>query len=190
MIQFRCKYAVLCSAPVLIGLLIADKHIKRFFFLRDSQYSLLNFIYCCRFGFIKLPLLTVGTFYRRFIILVIENRCELCPVHRRNSFVCCRILNVFYSVSAQDDRPVAFRILSILIENLFINAHCLVKIIIPAEMICPIKKICLFLIVKSGKGLLRPAILTCCNCQTGIYLKRSAAYFAFEHSHSSILPFY
>ena len=49
MIQIVCQNTVGSTATIVVGFLVADKHIKRLFLLRNGKNTLLNFVNC--FGF-------------------------------------------------------------------------------------------------------------------------------------------
>ena len=73
MVQIICQNTIGCAASVIIRFLVADKHIKGFFFLRNGKDAFLNLIDCLCLFFINATLIAVGILQSRFIVIIIEN---------------------------------------------------------------------------------------------------------------------
>ena len=61
-----------------------------------------------------------------------------------------RRIRGLYTVTAEDERPIRFCVGVVLIENILIDAHCLIKFIISSEMACTVIQAFNFIIVKIG----------------------------------------
>mgnify|MGYP006918084263 CR=1 FL=1 len=91
------------------------------------------------------------------------------------------ILHVFDTVSAENERPVRFCIGVVLVQDLLINRHCFVEIVIPAEMVGPVVKVCFPIIVQPREGLFRTAGITNANGCALLEFYCAAAHFTFEY---------
>ena len=141
----------------MICFLIADKDVKGLFLLRNGEDTLLNIIDGLCFLFVKLALITVCVLNGGFVVIVVEDRRKLGAVDRRHALVRRRILHVFDAVLTKHQRPIRLGVGSVLVENLLIHSGRLVEVVVPAEMICPVVKVCSAIIVKARQRLLRPA---------------------------------
>ena len=73
MIQIVCQNAVGSTATIVVGFLVADKHVKRLFLLRNGKNTLLNFVNCFGFFLVKRFLIAVCILQGRFIIIIIKD---------------------------------------------------------------------------------------------------------------------
>ena len=135
MIQIVGQNRIMRPPTIMIRFFITNKYVKGLFLRRNLQNAFLDFVYCFCFCFINLSLNAVCILQRQLIILICQNRSKLRTVDSRYPFMSTGIFYILDSVPAEYKRPVCFGIFRILIENLIINIHCLVKFIILAEMI-------------------------------------------------------
>ena len=91
------------------------------------------------------------------------------------------ILHVFDTVSAENERPVRFCIGVVLVQDLLINRHCFVEIVIPAEMVGSVVKICFFVVVKTRQCLLCAAGIAYADRRSLLEFYCAAAHFTFEY---------
>ena len=182
-IEVICKHTVLCASAVCVRFLIADKDIKRLLLAGNFKNALLNFINYLRLRFIDCPLRIVGMGNGGFIICVGENRGILRAVHRGDAFMCCRILHIFDTVAAKHKRPIRLGIVRILAENLLVNAHGLVEIVVAAEMIRTVIQVGALIIIQARQGLLRAAAVADADACAWLEFNRAAAHFTFKCCH-------
>ena len=180
MVKVVCQHRIRRSSAAVVGLLIADENIKRLFLLRNFKNALLDLVDRLCFFFVNAPLISIGILQSGFIVIIVKNRCVLCAVYRRHTLVGSRVFDVFDTIAAKHQRPVCFSIGAVLIEYLLVDAHCFIKIIVSAEMIRAVVQICLSIVVKARKRLLRTAGVAHSNSCSLLKFNLAAAHFAFK----------
>ena len=182
-IKLGSQYAVLRSPAVSVCFLVANEHIKGLFLLRNRKDTLLDLIDggCLRFIYLALIAVCVGN--SRFIIFVIENRCKLRAVYRRNTPAGAGIFYIFDSVAAKNNRPIRFRIGVVLVQNVFVYSHRLIKVVVATEVVGSVVKIGTTLIIELRKRLLCATIFTGGNRLGTVYFKRTTTNFTLKDSH-------
>ena len=158
MVQVVCQNAVGRTAAVGVGFLIANKNVEGLFLLGNGQNPLLNFIDLRRFLFIDRLLENIGTGQGRLIVIIVVNGGILRTVYGRNTLTRCGILHIFNAVAAEHQRPIGLGIGGILVQNLLIDPHRFIELVITAKMIGAIIQIGTVLIIQPRQGLLRTAI--------------------------------
>ena len=183
MIKIVCKNGIGRAPAVVVGLFVADKDVKRLFFLGNCKNPLLNLIYRRGFLLINGALRGVRIFERGTVVIIVKNRRILCTIDGRHTLMRCRVFHIFNTVTAKDKRPIRFRVGLILIQYLFINSRSLVKFVVATEMICAVIQIRAFFIIKFRQRLLRSAVFANGNAFAVFYLQRAAAHFALKYGH-------
>ena len=92
----------------------------------------------------------VGMFKRSEVVHVFKEAVKACPVAGGQPFIAHRVFHIFNTVTAKNKRPICLSIGFILIENLLINAHSLIKLIVTTEMVCSVIEVRSFLIIELG----------------------------------------
>ena len=187
-VEIGSQYTIRCAAAVGVRLLIADEHVERLFFLGNLQNALLNFVDCFSLGLVDHPLGGVGVLDGGLVVLIIENGGVLGAVHRRHALVGGRILHVLNTVAAQHQRPIGLGVGLVLVEDLLIDAHCLVEIVVSTEMVGAVVQVGAPVVVQLRQRLCRAAVFAHGYGFTGIDVQLSAAHFAFEDGHFSFSP--
>ena len=95
--------------------------------------------------------------------------------------MCCGVFHIFDTVPAKHERPVRFGVGVILIENLLVNAHGFIEIIISAKVIGAVVKICFSVVVQPRQSLLCTAAIAHAYRSARLELHRSAAHFTLEN---------
>ena len=184
MVKVICQHAVGRSCTAAVGFLIADKYIKGLLLLRNCKNALLYFIYCLGLGLVNFFLGGIGAAQSGFVVIIVKDGGKLRPVHRGNALAGGRVLHIFNTVAAKHKGPIGLGVGVVLGQNLLIYAHGLVVFVIAAEMICPVIQVCLFIAVKTGKGLLGAAAVAHGNCVAGVKFQCPAAHFALKKRHT------
>ena len=177
------KHAVLRPPSVRVGLLVADKNVKELFLLGNFQNPPLNFVDGLGLVLVNAALAAVRVLQRGFIVVVVEYRGELSAVDGGNASVAGRVLDVFDAVAAKHERPIRLGIGLVLVQNLLIDTHRLVELVVAAEMVRPVIQIRPLLIVKPRQSLLRAAAIAHTDRCTRLKLNRASAHFTFEYRH-------
>ena len=180
------KNAVRRAASTRVRLLVADEHVKRLFLLRDGEDALLNFVDRAGFFLVELALREIGILDGGLVVVVIEYGGELRAVDRRDAFVRRRVLDVLDAVPAENERPVRLGVGAVLVQDLLIQAHRLVKLVIAAEVVGAVVEIGAAVIVQPRERLLRTAAVAHADGSPRLKLHRPAAHFAFEYCHDPI----
>ena len=188
-VKVVCQHAVGRSCAATVGFLIADKYIKGLLLLRNCKNTLLYFIYCLGLGLVNFLLGGIGAAQSGFVVIIVKYGGKLRPVHRGNALAGGRVLHIFNTVAAKHKRPIRLGVGVVLGQNLLVYAHGLVVFVIAAEMICPVIQVCLFIVVKTGKGLLGAAAVAHGHCVAGVKFQCPAAHFTFEDCHYVCTPF-
>ena len=180
MIKVVCKHAILRSSAAVIGLFVANEHIERLFLLRNCKDALLNLVY--RFGLflIDFTLSGIGIVQGGFVVIIIENRCELSTVHGRNALMTLRVFHILDTVTAEDERPIRLGIVTVLIQNLLIDSGSFVEIVVAAKMVRAVIEIRFSVVVQTRQGLLCTARVTHADGIPGVKFYCAAAHFTFE----------
>ena len=183
------KDAVGRAAAVLVGLLVADEHVEGLLPGRDLQNALLNLVDGVRLLLVEHALGGVGAAQRGLVVLVGKDRGILRTVDRGQALVRRGVLDILDAVAAQDERPVSLGVAAVLVENLLIDSHGLVKIVVSAEVVCAVVEVCAAVVVQTGQGLLCAAGIAHADGIAGVEFDRPAAHLALENAHASIAPF-
>ena len=150
----------------------------------------MNFIYRFGFFFINGFLIAVGVLQGRLVVLVHIDRSELRTVYGWNALVRCRVFYIFNTITAKNKRPIRFRVGVVLVQNLLVNRHCLVEIVVSTKMVGSVIKICTAFVVQFGQSLLCSAIFADCDSFIVLDFECAAAHFAFEYRHYLITFLY
>ena len=92
-----------------------------------------------------------------------------------------RILDIFNTVTAENKRPIGFSIGVVLIEDLFINTHRLIKFVITTEVVSSVVHVCTLIIIEFRQRLLCAAVFTSRHTFVIINFKCATAHFTFEN---------
>ena len=180
MVKVICQHAVGRSSAAAVGLLVGNENIKRLFLLRDFKNALLNFVDRLCFFLVNAALICVGIFQRRFVVIIVENGRVLRTVYRGDTIVCRGVFDIFDSVAAKHQRPISLGVGAVLGEDLFVDAHCLVEIIVSAEVIRAVVEICFSVVVKTRERLLRSAGIAHSDGRALLEFNLATAHFAFK----------
>ena len=175
------------SSAVAVRFFVTNEDVKRLFLLRNGEDALLNLV--DRFGFflINRLLITVSILQGRLIVVIVKDRGKLGAVDRRHTLVCRRILDVFDAVAAEHQRPIRFGIGAVLVEQLLVNAHRLVKFAIAAEVVGAVVHVGKLIVVEFRQGLLCAAVFAFHNAYTRGDFQCAAAHFTFKECHGYVL---
>ena len=180
MVKVVCQHRIRRSSAAAVGFLVGNENIKRLFLLRDFKNALLNFVDRLCFFLVNAALICVGIFQRRFVVIIVENGRVLRTVYRGDTIVCRGVFDIFDSVAAEHQRPISLSVGAVLGEDLFVDAHCLVEIIVSAEVIRAVVQICLSVVVKTRERLLRSAGIAHSDGRALLEFNLAAAHFAFK----------
>ena len=181
LIEVVCEDAVYGSRAAGIRLLVTDEYIEGLFFRRDVENSLLDVINGLRLVFVNGALVGIRVFHGGLVILIGKDRGILRTVHSRYPAMRCGIFHVFDTIATEDKRPVCFSIGVIFIQNLLVDAHCTVELVVPTEMVGTVIQVCFLIIIKARQGLLGAAAIAYADGCTLFEFYCAAAHFAFEN---------
>ena len=143
----------------------------------------MNFVYCFGFFLVNITLITVGILQCRLIVIIVKYGSKLCSIYRGNTLMRCWILNIFNTVTAENQRPVCFSIRIILIENLFIDPHRFIKFVVATKMVCSIVHIRTLIIIELGQRLLCATVFAGGYGFIIVNFKCATAHFTFKECH-------
>ena len=135
LIEILCQRGVRSLPAVAVCFLATENHIIGGFFFRKGEDLFLLLLYDFGFGLVEGLAGRVGILYGRAVVGIVQDRGRLTAVDRGDPFLGCPILFIYNAVTAQHQRPVGLCICSVLEEDLTVELHGSVKVLISAEMI-------------------------------------------------------
>ena len=110
-------------------------HINDACWTHYDQNALLDLVDGLSFLLIDAALASIGILEGRFIVVVIKDGRELGTVDGRDTLVSCRIFDVLDTVTTEHNGPIGLSIGGIIVEDLFIDSHRFVEVVVSAEMV-------------------------------------------------------